>query len=110
MRAFTLAPFVGLLPLYFYLRNLDPYLFGLVLGLFTLGGFIFSLYGYKILKEFKSNTLFLIMIFLIIISLSFFILENFFYFYGINLFFLSLVGIFILGLSSGFIRPIVIPK
>lgn len=110
LRAFTLAPFVGLLPLYFYLRNLDPYLFGLVLGLFTLGGFIFSLYGYKILKEFKSNTLFLIMIFLIIISLSFFILENFFYFYGINLFFLSLVGIFILGLSSGSIRPIVIPK
>lgn len=110
LRAFTLAPFVGLLPLYFLIRNLDPYLFGLVLGLFTLGGFIFSLHGYKILKEIDSNRLFFIMLSAIIISLSCFILENYFYYYGINLFYLSLVGMFILGLSSGSIRTIVVPR
>src|SRR6218665_944241 len=44
-RGFTLAPFIGLLPLHFALQNVDPYLFGLVLGLFTLGGFVVALWG-----------------------------------------------------------------
>lgn len=109
-RAFALAPFVGLLPLFFSIRNLDPYLFGFVLGLFTLGGFIFSLYGFKVINNINEKYLFLIISLMISISFSLFILDEYFLTMGYNSFILSLFGIFILGLSSGAIRPVIVPR
>ena len=35
-RAFTLAPFIGFIPFYFIMVNVDPLLFGAVLSCFTL--------------------------------------------------------------------------
>src|SRR6218665_2732376 len=80
-RGFTLAPFIGLLPLQFALQNVDPYLFGLVLGLFTLGGIVGSL------ALFATSDM----------------LEH----HGISIFSSSLVGISLLGIAAGAIRSVV---
>lgn len=110
LRAFALAPFIGLLPLYFALRQLDPFLFGLVLGLFTLGGFIFSIYGRFFLDKINPKIIFLFIVTMLIISYSFFLFEIYLYQLGFDAFYLPLIGIFFLGMTSGSIRPIIIPK
>jgi MFS family permease len=103
-RAFALAPFIGLLPLHFSLQQVDPYLFGIVLGIFTLGGFLVALYGAPVLARWGLKGT-LVSLLGIILSLGIFALSDFLESVGISYFTSSLVGISLLGIAAGAIRP-----
>ncbi len=103
-RAFALAPFIGLLPLHFSLQQVDPYLFGIVLGLFTLGGFLVAVYGAPILARLGLKGS-LVSFCGIIASLGIFACSDLFELVGISYFSSSLVGITLLGIAAGAIRP-----
>lgn len=103
-RAFALAPFIGLLPLHFSLQQVDPYLFGVVLGIFTLGGFLVALYGAPVLAKWGLKGT-LVSLLGIILSLGIFALSDLLESVGISFFSSSLVGISLLGIAAGAIRP-----
>ncbi|MES2937152.1 MAG: hypothetical protein V4864_05700 [Pseudomonadota bacterium] len=107
-RAFALAPFIGLLPLHFALQNVDPYLFGVVLGLFTLGGFIVALYGAPVIAWLGPQGGVWVTFTGIVASLGLFALSDLIeYWSGISIFATSLVGISLLGIAAGAIRSVV---
>ncbi len=103
-RAFALAPFIGLLPLHFAMQRVDPYLFGVVLGLFTLGGFLVSLYGGPTLARLGLKGT-LVSFCGIVVSLGIFSASDPLASMGIPYFISSLVGITMLGIAAGAIRP-----
>lgn len=103
-RAFALAPFIGLLPLHFALQRVDPYLFGLVLGLFTLGGFLVALYGGPILAKLGLKGT-LVSFGGIVVSLTVFAASDVLDSMGMSYFVSSLIGISVLGIAAGAIRP-----
>lgn len=103
-RAFALAPFIGLLPLHFALQQVDPYLFGLVLGIFTLGGFLVSRYGAQLLARLGLKGT-MVSCCGIIASLGMFASSSFFEPFGVSYFTTSLIGISLLGIAAGAIRP-----
>ncbi|MBA2674420.1 MFS transporter [Ramlibacter sp.] len=107
-RAFALAPFIGLLPLHFALQNVDPYLFGLVLGLFTLGGFIVALYGAPVIAWLGPQGGVWVTFTGIVASLGLFAVSDLLeYWMGISIFATSLAGILLLGIAAGAIRSVV---
>jgi hypothetical protein len=104
-RAFTLAPFVGFLPFYFIMVNVDPLLFGAVLGLFTLSAFATSLAVNGFIKRFGVRTLMiatLVCMFgaMLVLGCSEVLADH-----GIDYFVSGLIGISLLGLGSGGVRP-----
>jgi MFS family permease len=109
-RAFALAPFIGLLPLHFALQQVDPYLFGLVLGLFTLGGFAVALWGAPVLRALGPEGGVWVSCGGIVASLAMFALSSVLEQLGIGYFPSALVGIALLGIAAGAIRPVVMSR
>ncbi len=109
-RAFALAPFIGLLPLYFALQQVDPYLFGLVLGLFTLGGFFVALYGAPVLRGLGPGGAVWVCCGCIFASLALFAMSDLLEHWGVAHFSTALAGISLLGIAAGAIRPVVMAR
>jgi len=105
-RAFTLAPFIGILPFYFIELQVDPYLFGSVLGLFTMAGFITALYSNAFLKRFGLSALLAATLVSMVGSMLLFGFSEWFSLHGIDYFLIGLVAIGLLGLGSGGVRPV----
>jgi predicted MFS family arabinose efflux permease len=97
-RAFLLAPFVGFLPFFFLMLQVDLPFFGLVLSLFSIGAFLSALYSVQLLKAIGSTNLMILTMGFMLISMLIF---NFFQDFSI-----SLIAITLLGLGSGCVRPI----
>lgn len=106
-RGFALAPFIGLLPLHFALQNVDPYLFGIVLGLFTLGGFLVALWGAPVLARLGPQGGVWLTFGGIAGSLAIFAVSDMLEHWGIDIFSSSLVAISLLGIAAGSIRSVV---
>jgi MFS family permease len=106
-RGFALAPFIGLLPLHFALQNVDPYLFGIVLGLFTLGGFLVALWGAPVLSWLGPQGGVWLTFGGIAGSLAIFAVSDMLEHWGIDIFSSSLVAISLLGIAAGSIRTVV---
>ena len=106
-RAFALAPFIGLLPLHFALQKVDPYLFGVVLGLFTLGGFVVALWGAPVIAWLGPQGGVWVAFGGIVCSLALFASSDILEHWGISIFTSSLLGISLLGVAAGAIRPVV---
>ncbi|NDY92386.1 MFS transporter [Ideonella livida] len=107
-RGFALAPFIGLLPLHFALQNVDPYLFGIVLGLFTLGGFVVALWGSPVIAWLGPQAGVWITFSGIAGSLALFAASDRLQDWGIvDIFSTSLIGISLLGIAAGAIRSVV---
>lgn len=106
-RGFALAPFIGLLPLHFALQNVDPYLFGIVLGLFTLGGFLVALWGAPVLSWLGPQGGVWLTFGGIAGSLAIFAVSDMLEHWGIDIFSSSLVAISLLGIAAGSIRSVV---
>lgn len=102
-RAFALAAFVGFLPFFFVMLGVDPYLFGAVLSLFSIGAFFSARYSNQILDKFGIQ--FIIPLITSSMLISMFLFAFFDYFP--NYFTVGLAAIFLLGLSTGGVRPLV---
>lgn len=107
-RSFTIAPFIAFFPYFFIHLNVEPLLFGLVLGLFTLSAYFSSSYSNFLIKLFGiSNILICILLFMLMsflmLGISAVLATNF----GIDYFISGLISISLLGFGSGAIRPIV---
>lgn len=105
-RAFTLAPFVGFLPFYFIMIGVDPFLFGAVLGLFTLSGFGAALYTGAFLKRFGINALMAATVASMLGAMLLFGASEVLADAGIDYFPVGLLAIGLLGLGSGGVRPV----
>jgi MFS family permease len=106
-RGFALAPFIGLLPLHFALQNVDPYLFGIVLGLFTLGGFLVALWGAPVISWLGPQGGVWLTFGGITGSLAIFAVSDMLEHWGIDIFSSSLFAISLLGIAAGSIRSVV---
>ncbi len=106
-RAFALAPFIGLLPLHFALQNVDPYLFGLVLGLFTAGGFVVALWGAPVIAWLGPQGGVWVTFGGIVGSLTLFAASDMLERRGVSIFTTSLLSISLLGVAAGAIRSVV---
>lgn len=109
-RAFALTPFIGLLPLHFALQQVDPYLFGLVLGLFTLSGFAVALWGAPLLEKLGPEGGVWLTCGGLAGSLGLFAASDWLEHCGISYFASALLGIALLGFAAGVIRPVVMTR
>lgn len=105
-RAFTMAPFVGFLPFYFIMIGVDPFLFGAVLGLFTLSGFVAALYTGAFLQRFGINALLGVTVGSMLVAMLLFGCSTWLSRQGIDYFPVGLLAIGLLGLGSGGVRPV----
>ncbi|VWC73583.1 hypothetical protein BLA17378_03433 [Burkholderia aenigmatica] len=104
-RAFTLAPFVGFLPFYFIMVDVDPLLFGAVLGLFTLSAFATSLAVNGFIARFGVKALMIATLACMFSSMLVLGCSDILAYHGIDYFVSGLIGISLLGLGSGGVRP-----
>ncbi|HDR9357545.1 TPA: MFS transporter [Burkholderia vietnamiensis] len=104
-RAFTLAPFVGFLPFYFIMVDVDPLLFGAVLGLFTLSAFVTSLAVNGFIARFGVKALMIATLACMFSSMLVLGCSDMLAYHGIDYFVSGLIGISLLGLGSGGVRP-----
>ncbi|EIF28240.1 hypothetical protein BCh11DRAFT_03628 [Burkholderia sp. Ch1-1] len=104
-RAFTLAPFVGFLPFYFIMVNVDPLLFGAVLGLFTLSAFGTSLAVNGFIKRFGVRALMVLTLCCMFGAMLVLASSEWLAGQGVDYFVSGLIGITLLGLGSGGVRP-----
>ncbi|MGN6315600.1 MFS transporter [Trinickia sp.] len=104
-RAFTLAPFVGFLPFYFIMVNVDPLLFGAVLGLFTLSAFATSLAVNGFIKRFGVRVLMVATLCCMFGAMLVLGCSEWLAGQGVDYFVSGLIGITLLGLGSGGVRP-----
>ncbi|RQT02064.1 MFS transporter [Burkholderia contaminans] len=104
-RAFTLAPFVGFLPFYFIMVDVDPLLFGAVLGLFTLSAFATSLTVNGFIARFGVKALMIATLACMFSSMLVLGCSDILAYHGIDYFVSGLIGISLLGLGSGGVRP-----
>jgi MFS family permease len=105
-RAYTLGPFVGFLPFFFIELQVDPYLFGSVLGLFSLFAFLSALYANAFLKRFGLRALMATTLISMLGSMLLFGFTEWFSRQGIDYFVIGLVAIALLGIGSGGVRPV----
>jgi hypothetical protein len=101
-RAFTLAPFVGYLPFFFIMLQVDPYLFGPVLGLFSIGAFFSARYSNNLLSALGFKLSMLILTGSMLLSMLLFAFFDIFTSY----FLVGLVAISLLGIGTGGVRPL----
>ncbi|NRD77091.1 MFS transporter [Bacillus sp. BRMEA1] len=99
-RAFTLAPFVGFLPYFFYSIHVNIFYFGAVLSLFSITGFLSARYTVRLSKKVSPIKLTIISIVLSTLSMFIFSMANHMY--------LGLIAISLMGLASGGIRPLTV--
>jgi hypothetical protein len=104
-RAYTLGPFVGFLPFYFIELQVDPFLFGSVLGLFSLAAFVSALYANDFLKRFGLAALMVVTVSSMLGSMMLFAFCEWFAVQGIDYFLVGLVAVTLLGVGSGGVRP-----
>lgn len=105
-RAFTLAPFIGFIPFYFIMVNVDPLLFGAVLSCFTLSAWAAIKVGQLILSRYGVTALLAITALLMIGSLWLFGSSERLAGLGIDYFLTGLIALALLGFGSGAIRPV----
>lgn len=105
-RAFTLAPFIGFIPFYFIMVNVEPLLFGAVLSFFTLSAFAAAKAGNVIIQRYGVVLLLTITVALMLSALLLFSFSSELAVSGIDYFITGLLGIGLLGLGSGAIRPV----
>jgi hypothetical protein len=105
-RAFTMAPFIGFLTFYFIMIGVDTYLFGAVLSLFTLCGFVAALYTNAFLQRFGLKALMTVTIVCMLASMLLFGLSDWLSWLGIDYFPVGLLAIALLGIGSGGVRPV----
>ncbi len=105
-RAFTLAPFIGFIPFYFIMVNVEPLLFGAVLSFFTLSAFVAAKIGNIIIYRHGVNVLIIVTVLLMLAAMFLFGFSSELASIGIDYFISGLVGIGLLGLGSGAIRPV----
>lgn len=105
-RAFTLAPFIGFIPFYFIMVNVDPVLFGAVLSCFTLSSWVASKLGNSIIDRFGLNSMLIGTCVLMIGALLAFSLTGWLSQHGIDYFYSGLFALVLLGAGSGAIRPV----
>lgn len=101
-RSFTLAPFVGFIPFFFVMLGVDPYLFGAVLSLFSIGAFFSARYSNKLAAAFSMKFVMPIITGSMLVSMFLFSFFDYFY----NYFMVGLIAIFLLGLGAGGVRPL----
>ncbi|WP_380179050.1 MFS transporter [Kalamiella sp. sgz302252] len=105
-RAFTLAPFIGFIPFYFIMVNVEPLLFGAVLSFFTLSAFAAAKVGNVIIQRYGVNMLLALTVMLMLGALLLFGFSSELAAMGIDYFISGLAAIGLLGLGSGAIRPV----
>lgn len=105
-RAFTLAPFIGFIPFYFIMVNVEPLLFGAVLSFFTLSAFAAAKAGNVIIQRYGVVVLLTITVALMLSALLLFGFSSELAGNGIDYFTTGLLAIGLLGLGSGAIRPV----
>ncbi len=105
-RAYTLGPFVGFLPFYFIQLQVDPFLFGSVLGLFSVGAFLAALYANTFLKYFGLPALMVATVASMLGSMLLFGFSEWLSVRGIDYFVTGLVAVALLGVGSGGVRPL----
>ena len=100
IRAVVITCFVGFLPLYFFVEvNLQLFLFGIILGLFTLVSLLAAKNAKKIISKIGENIVIIIMV---ICLVSAFIILGFFRRYIV----LGIILPPLLAVSAGLIRPL----
>jgi hypothetical protein len=109
-RAFAMAPFLGLIPLYFALQGVDPYLFGAVLGLFTLGGFAVASSGLGRIDARQARMAYWALLAGLLGSPLCFALSPSLDAAGFSYFASGLAGIALLGIAAGAVRPIIMAR
>jgi predicted MFS family arabinose efflux permease len=100
-RAFTLAPFVGFLPFYFFTTlQISLYWIGVVLSLFSVAAFLSARYMVRWSERFGSRAMTMTAMGLLLISMLLFGLSDQLW--------VGLVAITLMGISSGGVRPLTI--
>jgi hypothetical protein len=97
-RAFLLAPFVGFFPFFFLMLQVDFYLFGVVLGLFSIAAFLSALYSVTILTKLGFSGTMILTASCILASMSILAIYDYFW--------TSLIALTLLGFGSGCVRPL----
>lgn len=105
-RAFTLAPFIGFIPFFFIMVNVEPLLFGAVLSFFTLSAFVAAKAGNIIIHRHGINVMIILTLCLMLGAMLLFGFSSELATTGIDYFTSGLIGIGLLGLGSGAIRPV----
>lgn len=105
-RAFTLAPFIGFIPYYFIMVNVDPMLFGAVLSGFTLSAWFAAKVGNVVISGYGVKMLLFITGVFMMGAFWSIGASNMFSNYGIDYFYSGVIALILLGFGSGSIRPV----
>lgn len=105
-RAFTLAPFIGFIPFYFIMVNVDPLLFGAVLSCFTLSSWGAIKIAGPFIARFGVTALLATTSLLMTAALGLFASNEWLSAKGVDYFISGLLALVLLGFGSGTIRPV----
>jgi predicted MFS family arabinose efflux permease len=104
-RAYTLGPFVGFLPFYFIELQVDEFLFGSVLGLFSMAAFVAAWYANAFLQRFGLRALMAVTVCSMLGAMLLFASCDWLAVQGFDYFLTGLVAVTLLGVGSGGVRP-----
>lgn len=104
-RAYTLGPFVGFLPFYFIELQVDEFLFGSVLGLFSMAAFVAAWYANAFLRRFGLRALMAGTVCSMLGAMLLFASCDWLAVRGVDYFATGLVAVTLLGVGSGGVRP-----
>ncbi len=105
-RAFTLAPFIGFIPFYFIMVNVEPLLFGAVLSCFTLSSWVAIRVSGRFIKRYGVIALLVTTSLFMASALVFFASSEWLATRGLDYFITGLIALVLLGFGSGTIRPV----
>ncbi|MCO7255715.1 MFS transporter [Dickeya oryzae] len=105
-RAFTLAPFIGFIPFYFIMVNVDPLLFGAVLSCFTLSSWGAIRIAGPFIARFGVTVLLATTSLFMTAALGLFASNEWLSAKGVDYFISGLLALVLLGFGSGTIRPV----
>ncbi|WP_238714873.1 MULTISPECIES: MFS transporter [Tenebrionibacter/Tenebrionicola group] len=105
-RAFTLAPFIGFIPFYFIMVNVDPLLFGAVLSCFTLSSWGAIKISGNFIKRYGVVALLITTSLFMAAATGFFASSEWLAARGVDYFITGLIALVLLGFGSGTIRPV----
>ncbi|UKJ20367.1 MFS transporter [Enterobacter mori] len=105
-RAFTLAPFIGFIPFYFIMVNVDPLLFGAVLSCFTLSSWGAIKIAGPFIARFGVTALLATTSLFMTAALGLFASNEWLAAKGMDYFISGLLALVLLGFGSGTIRPV----
>lgn len=104
-RAFSLAPFIGFIPFYFIMVNVDPMIFGLVLSCFTLSAWFSIKISAQIIQNYSINVMLIFTVCTMLSAFLFLAHSHFLATSGIDYFIVGLISLVLLGFGSGAVRP-----